>query len=117
MAQLLIDTDVLIDYLREQPESVAYLEELSLPLYVSAVTVAELYAGVRDGRERVALDQFVRSFRIVAIDEEIAVRAGNPSKRLREKSRDRSCGRHHRSHRSDATSETGDAERQALSDA
>jgi predicted nucleic acid-binding protein len=76
MADLLIDTDVLIDYLRDQPASVAYLEELSLPVYVSAVTVAELYAGVRDGRERIALDQFVRSFRIVAIDEEIAVRAG-----------------------------------------
>ena len=76
MAEFLIDTDVLIDYLRDQPESVEYLEKLSLPLSVSAVTVAELYAGVRDGRERLALDQFVRSFRIVAIDEEISVRAG-----------------------------------------
>lgn len=76
MADFLIDTDVLIDYLRDQPESVEYLEKLSLPLSVSAVTVAELYAGVRDGRERLALDQFVRSFRIVAIDEEISVRAG-----------------------------------------
>jgi predicted nucleic acid-binding protein len=28
MAQLLIDTDVLIDYLRERPESVTYLEKL-----------------------------------------------------------------------------------------
>jgi predicted nucleic acid-binding protein len=76
MAELLIDTDVLIDYLRAEPESVAYLEKLPLPLSVSAVTVAELYAGVRDGRERLALDQFVRSFKIVALDEEIAVRAG-----------------------------------------
>jgi predicted nucleic acid-binding protein len=76
MAEFLIDTDVLIDYLRDQPESVEYLEKLSLPLSVSAVTIAELYAGVRDGRERLALDQFVRSFRIVAVDEEISVRAG-----------------------------------------
>ncbi|MEK6280469.1 MAG: type II toxin-antitoxin system VapC family toxin [Acidobacteriota bacterium] len=76
MAELLIDTDVLIDYLRDQPESVAYLENLPLPLSVSAITVAELYAGVRNGGERLVLDQFVNSFHIVALDKEIAVRAG-----------------------------------------
>lgn len=76
MAQLLIDTHILIDYLRGQPESVAYLEKLPLPLSVSAVTVAELYAGVRDGRERTALDEFVGSFQILPLDQEIAARAG-----------------------------------------
>ncbi len=76
MAQLLIDTDVLIDYLRDQAESVTYLEGLTPPLSVSAVTVAELYAGVRDGAERAVLDQFVDSFQVVAVDKEIAIRAG-----------------------------------------
>jgi predicted nucleic acid-binding protein len=76
MAQLLIDTDVLIDYLRARPESVAYLETLTEPLAISAVTVAELYAFVRDGKERVTLDNFIASFRVCAIDEEIAARAG-----------------------------------------
>lgn len=76
MAQLLIDTDVLIDYLRDQADSVAYLESLTPPLSVSAITVAELYAGVRDGAERAVLDQFVSSFRVIAIDEAIAIRAG-----------------------------------------
>ena len=47
MAQLLIDTDVLIDYLRDREQAVAYLESLPPPLSVSAVTVAELYSGVR----------------------------------------------------------------------
>lgn len=76
MAQLLIDTDVLIDYLRDQAESVRYLEGLTPPLSVSAVTVAELYAGVRDGTERAVLDQFIDSFQVVAVDKEIAIRAG-----------------------------------------
>lgn len=76
MAQLLIDTDVLIDYLRDQAESVRYLEGLTPPLSVSAVTVAELYAGVRDGAERAVLDQFIDSFQVVAVDKEIAIRAG-----------------------------------------
>ena len=73
---LLIDTDVIIDYLRDRAEAVSYLEELAEPLLMSAVTVAELYAGVRDGAERAALDSFIHAFEIVAVDEEIAVKGG-----------------------------------------
>jgi len=76
MPQLLIDTNVLIDYLRDRVEAVTYLESLAPPLLVSAITVAELYAGVRDGAERVTPDQFIDSFQVVAIDEDIASRAG-----------------------------------------
>ena len=76
MAGLLIDTDVLIDYLRDRTQAVTYLESLRPPLLVSAVSVAELYAGVRDGDERATLDQFVGSFQVVAMDQVIAVRAG-----------------------------------------
>jgi predicted nucleic acid-binding protein len=39
--RFLLDTDILIDYLREQPAAVAYLESLTEDLLVSAVTVAE----------------------------------------------------------------------------
>ena len=76
MARQLIDTDVLIDYLRDRNEAVTYLESLAPPLSVSAITVAELYAGVRDGKERATLDQFVGSFQVVAVDTMIALRAG-----------------------------------------
>jgi predicted nucleic acid-binding protein len=77
MAQaLLIDTDVLIDYLRDQEQAIAYLESLAeLPL-ISAVTVAELYAGVREGKERQALDAFAQAFEIVPLDSRIAVTGG-----------------------------------------
>jgi predicted nucleic acid-binding protein len=67
--RLLIDTDVLIDYLRDQAEAVSYLESLTEPLLISAITVAELYAGVRDGMERAALDAFIRAFEIATVDE------------------------------------------------
>jgi predicted nucleic acid-binding protein len=73
---LLIDTDVIIDYLRDRPEAVSYLENLTDFLLISAVTVAELYAGVRDGEERTALDSFIQAFEMVAVDEEIAVKGG-----------------------------------------
>jgi predicted nucleic acid-binding protein len=73
---LLIDTDVLIDYLRDRPEAVSYLESLAETLLISVVTIAELYAGVRDGAERNALDSFIQAFEIVAVDEAIAVTGG-----------------------------------------
>jgi predicted nucleic acid-binding protein len=66
----------LIDYLRDRTEAVAYLENLTSSRLISAITVAELYAGVREGAERVALDQFIGSFQVVAVDETIATRAG-----------------------------------------
>lgn len=75
---LLIDTDVLIDYLRDKAEAVSYLESLSESLLISVITVAELYAGVRDGAERTKLDEFMRAFEIVPVDREISVRGGIP---------------------------------------
>jgi hypothetical protein len=74
--QLLLDTDVLIDYLRGREESVAYVEGLTAQLYISSVTVAELYAGVREGAERVKLDAFIGAFAIVPVEREIAVKGG-----------------------------------------
>jgi predicted nucleic acid-binding protein len=74
--RLLIDTDVLIDYLRDRAEAVAYLESLTEPLLISAITVAELYAGVREGAERTKLDEFIRAFEVVEVDREISVKGG-----------------------------------------
>jgi predicted nucleic acid-binding protein len=75
-ARLLIDTDVLIDYLRGQAHAVAYLEGRAETLLVSAITVAELFAGVREGKERTALSAFLSAFEVVAIDAVIAERGG-----------------------------------------
>lgn len=69
---LLIDTDVLIDYLRGQADAVADLEGLTDTLMMSVITQAELYSGVREGTERSALDAFVTVFDRVDVDPEIA---------------------------------------------
>lgn len=58
MDRLLLDSDVLIDYLRGQADAVAYLEARTEALLISVISVAELFAGVRDGRERTALETF-----------------------------------------------------------
>jgi predicted nucleic acid-binding protein len=74
--RLLLDTDVLVDYLRGRTEAVTYLESLTEVLSTSAITVAELYAGVRDGPERTKLDAFLSAFDLVPVEQEIALKGG-----------------------------------------
>jgi predicted nucleic acid-binding protein len=73
---LLIDSDVLIDYLRNIPEAVTYIDTLTNPLFLSAINSAELYAGVRDGAERIRLERFLQAFIILPVDPVIAVTGG-----------------------------------------
>jgi len=72
---ILIDTDILVDYLRGIPEAVRYLEELDVELKLSAINVAELFAGVRDN-ERDAVDVLLACFEIVPLDQSLAIRGG-----------------------------------------
>jgi len=74
--RLLLDTDVLIDFLRGQPQAVQLMEDTDCEFHVSAVSVAELYVGVRDGREREVLDQLMGLLRTIEISTEIAQQAG-----------------------------------------
>jgi len=64
----LVDTDVLVDYLRGLPKAASYLEGLSAPPSISVISVAELYAGVRRGSEQRKLDAFVGAMQVVALD-------------------------------------------------
>ena len=73
---LLVDTDVIIDYLRGRTQAIDYLEGLTNPLLISTITVAELYSGVREGKERVALDAFIATFRLAAVDAGITIQGG-----------------------------------------
>ncbi len=73
---VLIDTDVLIDYLRGQQEAVAFLDNATDDIAISAISVAELYAGVRQGAERRTLDTFIGAFEIIMVNREIAVQGG-----------------------------------------
>lgn len=74
--RLLLDTDVLVDYLRGREEAAAYLEARAEALLISAITVAELYAGVREGEESRSLAQFLGAFEIIPLNAEIAGQGG-----------------------------------------
>lgn len=71
----LIDTDVLVEYLRGRPRAVQYLEGLAGELHVSAVTVAELFAGAREAEET-SLRAFLGTFEVHPVTEDAAELAG-----------------------------------------
>jgi predicted nucleic acid-binding protein len=74
--RLVFDSDVLIDYLRDHESATEFLEGCSQPLALTAISVAELYVGVRDGEERSRLDDFIAAFETLPVDAPIAVQAG-----------------------------------------
>jgi predicted nucleic acid-binding protein len=74
--KVLIDTDILIDYLRDHEDGVRYLEDEKRELYTSAINVAELYTGVKNDNEMIAIKEFLTVFKIVIITKEIAESAG-----------------------------------------
>jgi len=73
---LLLDTDILVDYLRGVPSAVTFVMDHESEIALSSVTVAELYAGVRVGEETARLGELVELFPIISVDLQIARAAG-----------------------------------------
>jgi hypothetical protein len=75
--KFLIDTDVFVDFLRGYPQALVFMQQLPLPFGISAMTVAELFAGVREGKERAVLERSLgSSTTAIEIDTEIATLGG-----------------------------------------
>ena len=72
----LLDTDVLVDFLRGYSKAVALINALSDRIILSSIVVAELYAGVKGDDEQNALEAFVSLFRVVPVSAEIAKAGG-----------------------------------------
>ena len=73
---VLVDTDVLIDFLRGLPTARDFIAGLPEQAYISVVSVAELHVGVRNGKERGILAEFLYTLEIIALDTEIAAEGG-----------------------------------------
>jgi predicted nucleic acid-binding protein len=81
--RLMFDTSVLIDFLRGRPSAVEFLRTTTSRPLASAVTVGELYAGVREGKERGQLDRLVSAFRIIGLTRDVAVQGGLLTRQFR----------------------------------
>ena len=78
MVRVLVDTDVLIDYLRGHARAARFVTDHVDDMIVSAISVTELYAGVRgdsEGEESLALASFLDVVRVEPVTRQIA-RAG-----------------------------------------
>lgn len=77
MNKLLFDTDVIIDYLRGYEKAKSFLSSNSCNnLFLSSITIAELFAGVRGENEVIAINSLLSSFDIIDVDKEIARQGG-----------------------------------------
>ena len=76
MTRVLFDTDVIIDYLRGNKQAIHYFESCDFDFYISAITIAELYSGVKGDQEREDLDFFLSLFTVLPVTAEIAVEGG-----------------------------------------
>ena len=72
----LYDTDILIDLLRGKPEARSALNGDRPDIFVSVITVAELYQGVRDGHERQTLMELLAELIVLDVNEDIAREGG-----------------------------------------
>ncbi|NKB23011.1 MAG: PIN domain-containing protein [Kiritimatiellae bacterium] len=74
--KILVDTDVMIDFLQGVDQAANYIHTHSEQIVLSVITTAELYTGVKKGEERKNLDAFFRLFTVVPVTQGIAMTSG-----------------------------------------
>ncbi len=72
----LVDTDIWIDFLRGTPQAVTFVSKLPNEVAISSISVAELYAGVRDGAETQALSDLLDTLEVIDLNRDIAQAGG-----------------------------------------
>lgn len=79
----IIDTDIAIDFLRGETNALAHLKAEAEFVCFSAVTVAEIYAGIRGKKEEAEVERFFSIFPVIAVTNDIARHAGRLVNRYR----------------------------------
>lgn len=72
---VLVDTDVMVDFLRGNPKATALVRECCARIILPSIVAAELYAGVKGDEELRKLDSLISLFHVVPLSVELA-RAG-----------------------------------------
>lgn len=71
---ILCDTNILIEFYKNNDEVIHALREIGLSdLAVSTITVGELYFGARDRRELLKMKKHLANLRQIPIDEETSI--------------------------------------------
>ena len=73
---ILVDTDILVDFLRGYNKAVTFVNKFSSRIILSPIVVAELYAGIKGDAEQTILENFVSLFHVIPLTAEIAKAGG-----------------------------------------
>lgn len=73
---MLLDTNVIIDFLRGKPEAVRFIRHLTAKPAISVVTVAEIFAGLRSQDEELAARGLFGQCKIIGLTPSIAETGG-----------------------------------------
>ena len=75
-SEVLFDTNVVIDFLRGTDAAISLLQLLQAPPAVCAVTVTEIFAGLKNRKEERNAEAFFADTQVFPLGSEIAQRAG-----------------------------------------
>ena len=75
MDAVILDTNILIEILKGNPETVHTVEAMPGDLCISAITSMELYYGALNKTETVRIEKFLRHFTVLYPDETLSRRA------------------------------------------
>lgn len=84
MKNVLIDTDVLIDFLRGKEKAREFMVSLAgdADIICSSITVAEIHAGMKE-QERAKTEELLDSLTIIDVTRQIAEKAGSYRRTIR----------------------------------
>lgn len=74
--QILVDTDIVIDFLRGDKQAVVYFKAEAGSICFSVITVAEIFTGIRNRQEEAEVERLFAIFPVIAATTEIAREAG-----------------------------------------
>ena len=72
---ILLDTNILIEILKGNTKTIQKVEALNAELFISSITVMELYYGALNKVELRKLEKFVTLFTIVDVNSAISIKA------------------------------------------
>ena len=83
MAEILIDTNIVVDLMRRHEGAIAFVVGLTRRPFLSTLTIAELFAGAHRRGEVQSIRAFVGGATAIDVDPDVAEEAGHILRRYR----------------------------------
>lgn len=74
--KLLLDTNILINFLRGRTEAIHFLNQPDISFIISTITVAELYSSVKGKNEEKSIEDILQTLNVIPVTSSIAQKGG-----------------------------------------